>query len=215
MLCFDIKQLIKNDTLILDTRPATIFVDGFIPGSIFIGLEGQFDDWSKNLIPSDKPIAIIAEHGKEEETISRLFKIGFTLIKGYLNGGFEAWKKAGERTDLIINVEADELAMDIPFDPNLQIVDVRKENEFDEGHIVDALNIPLQDLTDVVNIANFEETQNLYLHCAAGYRSVIACSLFKKEGMHNIRNVAGGWKKIKEEARIKTNSSQKNKELKN
>lgn len=211
----EIKQLIKNETLILDTRHADNFAEGFIPGSIFIGLEGRFAEWAGSLLPFDKPIALVTEPGKEEETITRLARVGFTLFKGYLQGGFESWKNSDERTDMIINVEADELAMDIPFDPNLQIVDVRKENEFDEGHIVDALNIPLQDLTDVVNIANFEENQNLYLHCAGGYRSMIACSLFKKEGMHNIRNIVGGWSKIKEEKRIKTTSSEKNQETKN
>jgi rhodanese-related sulfurtransferase len=105
---------------------------------------------------------------------------------------------------MIIDVEADELAMDLPFDPNIVILDVRKPAEFGEGHIKDAQNIPLIDMTDPANIANLEEEQNIYVHCAGGYRSVIAASLLKRQGIHNLRNVLGGWAKIKEQERIET-----------
>jgi hydroxyacylglutathione hydrolase len=121
-----------------------------------------------------------------------------------VEGGFEAWKAAGEETDLIINIEADELAMDIPFDDKLVILDVRKPAEFAEGHVKDALNIPVNDLTDPLNIASFEEDQNIYVHCQGGYRSMIATSLLKREGIHNLRNIVGGYNKIKEEPKIKT-----------
>ncbi len=104
---------------------------------------------------------------------------------------------------MIIDVEADELAMDIPFDENLTVLDVRKPNEFAEGHVTDAVNINLADMTDVALIAQFEENQNLYVHCAGGYRSLIACSILKRQGYHNLRNVAGGWAKIKEQKSIK------------
>ena len=151
----------------------------------------------------------IAEAGKEDECVTRLARVGLDKIVGYVDGGFDAWKNAGENTDMIITIEADELAMDIPFDDKLLIVDVRKENEFEEGHIVDALNLPLSDLTDIASIASLEEEQNLYVHCAGGYRSVIACSLLKRQGLHNIRNIAGGWEKIKQEEKIKTEKSEK------
>ena len=105
---------------------------------------------------------------------------------------------------MIIDVEADELAMDIPFDDNLVVVDVRKENEFAEGHVKDAINLPLNDMTDVAQIAQFEENQNIYIHCASGYRSLIAASILKKQGYHNLRNVLGGWDAIKEQKNIKT-----------
>jgi hydroxyacylglutathione hydrolase len=103
---------------------------------------------------------------------------------------------------MIIDVEADELAMDIPFDDRLVVLDVRREVEFADGHVRGAVNIPLSDLADPANMANLEEDQNIYLHCGGGYRSIIAASLLKRQGIHNLRNVAGGWSKIKDEPRI-------------
>ena len=199
----EFKKLQNEDILLLDTRHATIFSKGFIPGSIFIGLEGRFAEWAGSLLPFDKPIVLITEPGKEEETVIRLTRVGFDKIAGYLKGGFETWAHAGETIDLIIDVEADELAMDIPHDPNLVVVDVRRETEYADGHVASALNVPLNEMTDVITIAGFEDTQNLYVHCAGGYRSVIAASLMKKQGIHNLRNVLGGWGKIKEQKTIK------------
>jgi rhodanese-related sulfurtransferase len=147
---------------------------------------------------------LVTELGKEEETVVRLSRVGFDKIAGYLDGGFESWQNAGETVDMIIDVEADELAMDIPHDPNLVVVDVRRETEFADGHIVNAQNLPLNEMNDVLNLSHFEDTQNLYIHCAGGYRSVIAASLLKREGTHNLRNVLGGWGKIKEQTNIKT-----------
>ncbi|MCW3089270.1 MAG: fold metallo-hydrolase [Ferruginibacter sp.] len=201
----EFKDRMKADVIILDTRQADIFTQGFVPGSIFIGLEGRFTEWAGSLLPFTKPILLITETGKEEETVIRLARVGFSKIEGYLKGGFEAWRKAGEKTDMIIDVESDELAMDIPHDPNLQVVDVRREAEFADGHINSAINMPLNDMTDLALIAGFEENQNLYIHCGSGYRSVIACSLMKRQGLHNLRNVLGGWGKIKEESSIKIN----------
>jgi glyoxylase-like metal-dependent hydrolase (beta-lactamase superfamily II)/rhodanese-related sulfurtransferase len=186
-----------EDSTILDTRAATLFTEGFIPGSISIGLEGRFAEWAGNVLPFDKDIILITEQGKEEETIIRLSRVGFDKMQGYLKGGFEAWKNANEEIDLIIDVEADELMMDISHDQNLLVLDVRKESEFSEGHLANAMNLPLHEMTDIVQLAQFEENQNLYIHCAGGYRSVIAASLLKREGVHNIRNVLGGWGQIK------------------
>ena len=104
---------------------------------------------------------------------------------------------------VIVEVEPDELMMDIPFDDNLLVVDVRKEAEYGDGHLPNAHNLPLSDMNDVVELANLEESQNLYVHCAGGYRSVIACSMLKKHGFNNIRNVQGGWAKIKELEKVK------------
>jgi hydroxyacylglutathione hydrolase len=197
------KNKLKSDYTILDTRPAAIFTQGFVPGSLFIGLEGRFAEWAGNILSFSQPMLIITEAGKEEETVVRLARVGFSKIEGYLKGGFESWKKAGEKIDLVIDVESDELAMDIPHDPNLQVIDVRKSAEFTEGHVKNAINLPLHEMTDLALIADFEENQNLYVHCGGGYRSVIACSLLKSHGMHNLRNVVGGWEKIKEEGAIK------------
>ncbi len=197
------KQAAKDGAIMLDTRHAGVFKEGFIAGSIFIGLEGRFAEWAGNLLSFEKKIIIIAEAGKEEETIVRLARVGFDKMAGYLEGSFEAWKNAGERTDMIIDVEPDELMMDMPHDPNLVVVDVRSETEFAGGHLKDAINLPLSEMTDIAQVAQFEDTQNLYIHCAGGYRSVIASSIFKKEGQHNLRNINGGWAKIKEEEKAK------------
>ena len=197
------KKAITDEVIILDTRHATVFTQGFIPGSVFIGLEGRFAEWAGSILPFDKKILLVTEPGKEEESIIRLSRVGFEKMEGYLKGGFEAWKKAGEKIDLVIDVEPDELLMDIPHDPNLLIVDVRKEVEFADGHLADAVNLPLDEMTDVAQLAQFEDNQNLYVHCAGGYRSVIAASLLKKEGIHNLRNVLGGWNKIKEQEKVK------------
>jgi glyoxylase-like metal-dependent hydrolase (beta-lactamase superfamily II)/rhodanese-related sulfurtransferase len=200
----EFKKLKDDDVLILDTRHATVFTKGFIPGSIFIGLEGRFAEWAGSLLSFNKPMILVTDAGKEEETIIRLSRVGFSKIQGYLLDGFEAWENAGEKVDLIIDVEADELAMDIPHDPNLIVVDVRRETEFADGHVVNAQNLPLNEMNDVLNLSHFEDNQNLYVHCAGGYRSVIAASLLKREGTHNLRNVLGGWGKIKEQKTIKT-----------
>lgn len=186
-------------TLILDTRHADTFTQGFVPGSISIGLEGRFAEWAGALLPFDETILLVSDEGKEEETIVRLARVGFDKVGGYLKGGFEAWVNAGEQVDIIIDVEADELAMDLPFDDNLVVVDVRKETEYADGHVKDAVNLPLGEITDPGLIANIEERDNLYVHCQSGYRSVIASSILKRQGFHNLRNVAGGFNKIKEQ----------------
>ena len=199
----DVKRLMNDENIILlDTRPAQEFTEGFIPGSIFIGLEGRFAEWAGSLLPFDKTLLLITEEGKEKESVVRLARVGFNKFAGYVNGGFKAWKNAGEPIDLVINVEADELAMDIPFDEKLVVIDVRRETEFADGHVKDALNIPLSDLIDPASMANFEENDNLYVHCGSGYRSVIAASFIKKQGIHNLYNVLGGWDKIKEQKTI-------------
>jgi rhodanese-related sulfurtransferase len=202
----EFKNLKDNtETTVLDTRRADTFTKGFIPGAVSIGLEGRFAEWSGVILPFEKPIVLVAEEGLEKEAVIRLARVGFSQIEGFLKGGFEEWKKAGEPIDMVIDVEPDELAMDIPFDDNLVVVDVRRETEFGDGHISGALNIPLDELTDPANLAHFEDNQNIYIHCGTGYRSVIAGSLFKKQGIHNIRNVVGGWEKIKEQEKIQIN----------
>jgi hydroxyacylglutathione hydrolase len=191
-------QLKKEDTIILDTRPAHEFTQGFVPGSIFIGLEGRFAEWAGSLLPFDKPILLVTEPGQEKETITRLARVGFDKVEGFLDGGFISWKNSGKTIDLVIDVDPDELLLDLRFDENLVVVDVRRETEFADGHLKDAVNIPLNDLTDPASMAHMEETQTISVHCAGGFRSLIASSLIKRQGIHNIRNVVGGWNKIKE-----------------
>lgn len=198
----EFKNLNAEDNIILDTRPETEFVKGFVPGSISIGLNGRFAEWAGSLLPFDKSIYLVTDPGKEKETIVRLARVGFEKIHGYLDGGFEAWKKAGEKIDMIVEVDPDEVLMDMQFDNNLVILDVRKHNEFAEGHLPEAMNLPLNDMTDPGSMANIEEGHNLYVHCAGGYRSVIACSLLKRQGIHNLRNISGGWNAIKQMEKV-------------
>jgi len=198
----EFKEFIEQGAVILDTRNADVFTQGFVPGSINIGLEGRFAEWAGSLLPFDNTIIMITDAGKEKESVIRLARVGFDKISGCLQGGFENWKKAGEEIDLIINVEPDELAMDLPFDNNLVVIDVRKSNEFAEGHITGAVNIPLSDMADPGSMAQIKEDDNVYIHCSAGYRSVIASSLLKRQGIHNLRNVLWGWNKIKELEKI-------------
>ncbi|CAN5263140.1 MBL fold metallo-hydrolase [soil metagenome] len=198
----EFKMKLQEDVVILDTRNANTFTEGFVPGSISIGLEGRFAEWAGSILPFDKRIVLITDKGKEEETVIRLARVGFENVEGYMDGGYEQWVKSREKIDLIINVEADELAMDLKHDPNAVVVDVRKETEFAEGHVKDAMTLPLNEMTDLAQIANFEDNQNLYVHCAGGYRSVIAASLMKRQGIHNLRNITGGWGKIKLEKDI-------------
>lgn len=199
-----VKSHLQAGGILLDTRDGAQFTQGFVPEAVFIGLEGRFAEWAGSLLPFDKAIALVTEKGKEKESATRLARVGFSKLAGYLDGGTDAWTAAGEPLDMVIDVEADELAMDIPFDENLVVVDVRRPAEYADGHVKDAVNIPLNEMNDVATLSNLEEHQNIYVHCAGGYRSLIAASLMKRQGIHNLRNVLGGWAKIKEETRIKT-----------
>jgi hydroxyacylglutathione hydrolase len=192
----------QEEVIVLDSRKAEEFTLGFVPGSISIGLEGRFAEWAGGLLPFDKPMVLITEPGQEKETVVRLARVGFSKMMGYLDGGVPAWKADGNEMDLIIDIEADELAMDIPFDDNLIVIDVRREAEFADGHVAGAMNIPLNDMSDPASMANIEEYHNLYVHCAGGYRSVIAASLLKRQGIHNLRNIVGGWTEIRNQPNI-------------
>ncbi len=199
------KEKMKDESIIiLDTRDSAVFINGFIPNSISIGLDGRFAEWAGMLLPFDKTILMVTEPGKEEETAIRLARVGFSTVEGYLQGSFEAWQTAGESIDMIVEIEADELAMDLPHDKKMVVIDVRRETEFADGHVKGAINIPLNDMTDPGVMANLDETKNLYVHCAGGYRSIIAASLLKRQGIHNLHNVMGGWAKIKEQKNIQT-----------
>lgn len=198
----EFKEMITDNTIILDTRNSSVFSEGFIPGSVSIGLNGRFAEWAGSLLPFDAPLLLVSDPGKEKESIIRLARVGLDRVQGHLQGGFDTWKNSGEMIDMIIDVEPDELMMDIPFDKNLVVVDVRKPVEFAEGHLAEAINLPLNEMTDPASMANFEDRHNIYVHCASGYRSVIAASLLKRQGIHNLRNVAGGWNKIREQEKV-------------
>ncbi|HET9825366.1 MAG TPA: rhodanese-like domain-containing protein, partial [Chitinophagaceae bacterium] len=181
----EFKKKMAEDVIIIDTRNASEFTQGFIPGSVFIGLEGRFAEWAGSLLPFNERMMLVTKPGMEEETIIRLARVGFDKVEGYLKGGFATWKNAGEQADIIIDADTEEMALDIKHDPKVVVVDVRRETEFADGHVEDAVNIPLSEMTDPAQIANFEDDQNIYVHCESGYRSVIASSLLKRQGIHN------------------------------
>lgn len=198
----DFKKKIEEGSIIVDTRPVAEFTSGFIPGAIFIGMEGNFEEWASALLPKDKSILLVTYVGNEEEAEKSLSQCGFNKIAGSLEGGFDTWSNSGEKIDLIIDIEPDELGMDLPFDNNLTVLDVRTFEEFSKGHVKDAVNLPLNEMNDVAQLADFEEHQNLYIHCAGGYRSVIAASLLKREGYFSVRNILGGFEKMQLEKSI-------------
>lgn len=193
----DTFETAANETgaVILDVRHQSEFVKGFIPRSIFIGIDGGFAPWVGALIADVKqPILIVAPSGREEETITRLARVGFDHTVGYLNGGFEAWKNAGKAIDTLQSISAQEFET-ILTQKNIPVFDVRKDGEFTAAHIKDAHHTPLDFLNDY--IAEFPSNQDFYVHCAGGYRSVIAASILKARGIHNIVDVAGGFGAIK------------------
>ena len=190
-------EAIANDTeaIILDVRHQTEFVKGFIPRSIFIGIDGGFAPWVGALIRDVKqPILLVVDAGREEETITRLSRVGFDNTIGFLDGGFNAWKAAGKATDDLISISAEEFKIRLETS-EIPVFDVRKEGEFTAAHIADAHFTPLDFLNDY--ISEFPTDKTFYVHCAGGYRSVIAASILKSRGIHNLVDVAGGFGAIK------------------
>jgi glyoxylase-like metal-dependent hydrolase (beta-lactamase superfamily II)/rhodanese-related sulfurtransferase len=180
-------QSLDEDVLLLDTRPAAEFAQGFIPGSIFIGLDGQFAPWVGALIPSvTQKIALITSIGKEEEAVQRLARVGYDKVVGFLDGGFAAWKGAVDRID---RMEAEEVAKGLASDETL--IDVRKPGEYDADHLKDVPNIPLDFIND--RMADFPRNASIVLHCAGGYRSMIAASILKARGYQKVKDVIGGY----------------------
>ncbi|WP_394747155.1 MBL fold metallo-hydrolase [Spongiimicrobium salis] len=187
-----------NDThaVVLDVRHQNEFVQGHIPRSIFIGLDGSFAPWVGALIADTaQPILLVAPVGREEETITRLSRVGFDGTLGYLDGGFEAWKEADREYDSIVSIDAVELQARSSQGKTL-IYDVRKESEFQAEHVVSAHNTPLDFINEHMDEFPMEDT--FYVHCAGGYRSVIAASILKSRGIHDLIDVKGGFAAMKE-----------------
>lgn len=186
-----------NDTeaIVLDVRHEDDFVKEHIPGSIFIGLHGGFAPWVGALIRDvNQPLLLVTPEGKETETITRLARVGFDASLGYLKGGIDAWKAAGFETDSIVSISPEAFAEGLANEEKI-VVDSRKPGEFGNGHVVNAVNIPL----DFVNeqLAEVPKEEEFYLHCAGGYRSVIMASILKARGYHNMINVEKGFGGIK------------------
>jgi len=190
----EFEKLANEGITIIDTRNPSEFELGFIPKSINVGLDGQFAIWAATLIDIKTPVALVCEPGKENEAILRLARTGFENAKGYLNGGFASWQKANKPVDMIISVEPEELEMDYKHG-KIEVLDVRKPSEYEDGHIKDAQLITLQDLEK--NVGKLSKDADYYIHCAGGYRSMIAASILKAHGFNRVRNVYGGFGKIK------------------
>ena len=183
----------ETDALILDTRHQNTFIHGFIPQSIFIGIQGSFAMWVGALIPDIKQeILVVADPGMEEEVVTRLSRVGYDNCIGFLDGGFDAWKNSGKEVDALSQVTAEELKGI----EGATVVDVRKSGEYLSEHLIDAIHVELDYIND--QMASVPQEETFYVHCAGGYRSVIASSILKARGYHNMVDVAGGFKAIKE-----------------
>lgn len=190
-------EVVANSTeaLMLDTRSEKDFVKGFIPNSINIGLDSNFAPWVGALIKDIRqPILLISYPERTEEAITRLSRVGYDNTVGYLDGGFNTWVKAGKEIDTIESISAEEFAK-IHKESKPKVIDVRKNTEFLSEHVIDAENIELDFIND--NMASFPKEETMYLHCAGGYRSVIASSILKARGFENMVNVEGGFNAIK------------------
>lgn len=193
----------EGDVLILDTRPAATFAQGFIPNSINIGLDGNFAMWVGEMIHDIKQeILLVTEIGKEEESMIRLSRVGYDHTIGYLKGGFDAWAKTGREIDTIERITATTLEKELSVKKVL-LIDVRKKSEFESEHLADAINIPMHEINQ--HLAEFPKDQPFILHCAGGYRSIIAGSILKQRGWDNFVDVVGGFAEIKKTALPRTN----------
>lgn len=183
----------ETEALVLDTRENTEFAKGFIPSSINIGVKGDFAPWAGALIVDTKqPILLVTDEGKEEETITRLSRVGFDNVLGHLKGGFEAWKQAGKSIDTVNRISAQQFAEQVKINNEI-IFDIRKEGEFATNHIDEALNKPLAYINNWIQELPQE---HFYIHCQGGYRSMIAASILQSRGYRNFSEVEGGFAEI-------------------
>ena len=183
----------STGALMLDTRNPEVFAQGFVPNSINIGLNGQFAPWVGALITDIKQnIVLITEEGKEEETLTRLARVGYDFVVGYLKGGFQAWKAAGMEVDTVNRINAEQFAEQFKASPI--VIDVRKPGEFAAEHVDGAKSIPLDYINE--DLAQFPKDQPFIIHCAGGYRSMIAASILKARGWENFVDVEGGFSAI-------------------
>ena len=190
------KLLMHNDnTIILDVRDQNSFKKGFVPGSIFIGLNGSFAPWVGSVLKNiETKILLISEKDKEEEAILRLSRVGFDNCIGYLDGGFQSWKNSSNLIDTIDSVSANELEKIIS---SISLIDVRKKGERNNGYLSESISMPLDDFKD--DIKEIDKKKKHFIHCAGGYRSMIAASLLKRNGFMSIVDVSGGFAAIRKE----------------
>lgn len=190
----------ETEAVIIDTRSAQEFAKGFIPNSINIGIDGSFAPWVGTLIPDIRqPILLVADPTMVEEVVTRLARVGYDEAIGYLEGGFESWRKAGMETDSIQSISATEFAH-LYEAGKIEVLDVRKKSEHDSEHIIGAINAPLDFINDSMLL--IDKSKTYYVHCAGGYRSMVFISILKARGFENLIDVAGGFKAIKEIGKV-------------
>jgi glyoxylase-like metal-dependent hydrolase (beta-lactamase superfamily II)/rhodanese-related sulfurtransferase len=195
----------ETSALILDTREAQVFAKGFVPNSINIGIDGSFAVWVGAMIPDLKQeILVVAEEGREEEVITRLARVGYDYSIGYLAGGIAAWKNDSREVDAITSITVDELEKIKEGDPNIEILDVRKNSEYLSEHVIEAENAPLDYIND--SMLKVDKNKTYYVHCAGGYRSMIFSSILRARGYDNLIDIAGGFKAIKESGKIEVSA---------
>ena len=195
----------ETHALVLDTRDPQVFAKAFIPNSINIGLNGQFAVWVGTLISDlNQPILLICDEGKEEECVTRLARVGYDNTLGYLNGGIEAWKKGNKETDAIKSISATAFAE--KFNDEMNVLDVRKPGEYESEHVTNAENKPLDFINDWT--IETDRSKTYYIHCAGGYRSMVAASILKSRGFENLVEIAGGYGAISRTGIAKTNQIQ-------
>ena len=188
--------------LILDTRSAAVFHKGFIPNSINIGIKGDFAPWvGAMIVDVRQPILLVSDLGTEEEVITRLSRVGFDHVIGFLEGGFESWEKSGKEIDTVNRISADEFANQ--FNEKSKIIDVRKPAEYEAEHVSEAFSRPLDAISDWAGKIN--DSEHFFVHCAGGYRSMIAASILNSRGIRNFTEIEGGFNKIKETSVARSN----------
>lgn len=191
----------ETDALMIDVRNSDEFAKGFVPNAINIGLEGQFATWVGTLVPSLKhPILIISEKGKEEEAIIRLARVGYDNCIGFLDGGVEAWAKDGRELNTVETISAEDFSKIFTEQPETLALDVRRKNEYLSEHVIGIENLPLENLN--ANMSQINKNQPTYIHCAGGYRSMIAISILKARGFVNLIDVRGGFAAIKKAEKL-------------
>lgn len=206
---FDVQRK-KNNTIVLDVRKPQEFASGHIPGSLFIGLDGQFAPWVGTVIEDiNAAVILICPIGREEEAVMRLSRVGYDNCIGYLKGGFDSWKNEGKEVAQIKSISADEFANNLSAS-EINVIDVRKPGEYEAQHVKDVPNQPLDFIKDWMD--NLNNAKEYYIHCAGGYRSMIAASILKSKGVNKIIDVAGGFSAIeKTNVPITTFACQSNK----
>ncbi len=191
----------ETGALILDTRPAAEFHKGFVPNAVNIGLKGDFAPWvGAMIVDVQQPLLLVTDEGTEQEVITRLSRVGFDNVVGYLEGGFDAWKNAGKETDTINRISPEEFAE--KFSEDSKVIDVRKISEYEAEHVSEAFNRPLDAIADWAGTV--DDSEHFFLHCAGGYRSMIAASILNARGIRNFTEVEGGFNGIKKTEKVPT-----------